>query len=93
MKYGYTGLLAKQNFNKGDIIFEDSFQIIDFNTFPQKFIFDTNLGKFEGDKSIHNSQYFENLHLLFNYDSFTNHSCDPNTICLSIDENDIIRYK
>ena len=31
--------------------------------------------------------------MLFNYDSIINHSCDPNTICLSIDENDITRFK
>ena len=30
-KYGDNGLIAKQNFKKGDVIYEDSFQILDFN--------------------------------------------------------------
>ena len=91
-KYGDNGLIAKQNFKKGDVIYEDYFQIFDFNTLPQKIVFDTNLGKIEIDKSIHTAHYIDNLVLLLNYDSFTNHSCDPNTTSFSTDENDITRY-
>ena len=62
----------QKNFNKVYIILEDSFQIIDFNTIPQKIIFNNNLLIFEGDKNIHSAQYIRKLELQFNYDSFSN---------------------
>ena len=92
-RFGNFGLFAKQNFKKGDIVFENQCPLVDFNSIPHKIIFDTNQGTFEGNKFTHTSHFFDNWVFMYNYDVYTNHSCDPNTSDYVIDKNDPSRYR
>jgi SET domain-containing protein len=87
------GVISKQDFKKGDVIYKNSCLLLDINKIPERIIVETDQGNFELNKFIHASHHFQDMYMLYNFDSYTNHSCDPNTNCVSTDDNDPCPYE
>jgi hypothetical protein len=78
-EFGYHGLFFKKDFKKGDILYLNEGPIVEWDKVPEKIKLITNQGEFEIDKKIHTSPCGRDYLMLYNFDSFTNHSCNPST--------------
>ena len=92
-KISDVGVISNQDFNKGDFIYENSALLLDINKVPQKISLQTDQGVYELDKHLHSSYFDKEKYMFYNFDSFTNHSCDPNTNCIKYDEEDPCKYR
>ena len=59
-----TGLFSKQNFKKGDVIYENNAIFFDIDKIPEKIMLETDQGNFEIDIKLHTSPYFENQYFM-----------------------------
>jgi D-alanine-D-alanine ligase len=82
------GVFANQDFKKGDVLYENTCIIINNDNTPENIILKTEREEYQLNRIVHSVPLIDNLSLLYNFDSFTNHSCDPNTFCTLVDNND-----
>ena len=87
------GLFAKKEFSKGDIVYESTALIINVDEYPNELFLDCDNILYNIDKIIHPVPLINNLSILYGFDSFTNHSCEPNTACKPVEENDPCVYR
>jgi SET domain-containing protein len=87
------GVFAAKDFKKGDVLYENTAIIIDVNEVPEEIILKTERAEYKLHKIVHPVPLKDNLSILYNFDSFFNHHCDPNTFCTLIDENDPTRFR
>ena len=81
------GVFANEDFKKGDIIYKNSAIIVKNDDIPDIFYLQTSEERFILNKNHHLVPYGDNnTSLLYNFDTFSNHSCDPNTIYPLIDK-------
>ena len=92
-KLSEIGVIARQNFKKGETIYENTSYLVKLDNLPETIQLQTDQGIFELNKFIHTSHYHEDQFILYNFDSFTNHSCDPTTNCILLNEDDPLPYK
>ena len=84
-KISNLGVFVNKDFKRGDVIYKNSANIVNNDDIPDIFYLQINEEKFVLNKNDHLVPYDDNTSLLYNFDSFTNHSCDSNTIYPLID--------
>jgi len=81
---GGYGLYSNKEFIKGDILYTGREEELPNGV---SFYVDTNVGQIEVKSLIHAVKHTETTRLFYGFDSFTNHSCEPNTYAKDTDKN------
>ena len=76
------GIFANKDFRKGELIYQNSAILVENDKLPSHFQLITAEKRYTLNKIDHLVPYNDNMSILYNFDSFTNHSCDPNTYCV-----------
>lgn len=81
--YGY-GLFASKSFKAGDILYKEHYKIIEDE--ERTFLLKTDQGAFILSTTTHSVVMGKGKRALYTFDSFINHSCDPNTYSMATPE-------
>ncbi len=78
--YG-LGLFATQPFKAGDVLYKNHYQIV--KDVEKSYLLHTDQGDFPFSTTTHTVSIGNGNRLFYSFESFINHSCDPNTLTLS----------
>ena len=87
--FGELGVFVTKDFKKGDFIYRNKCVIAERNRLPQTIVLETESGNYNLDRDRHTCNYMDKV-MLYTYDSFMNHHCDPNSD--SVSDKDNIEY-
>lgn len=75
---GY-GVYCSKSFKKGEVIYESDLFIAEMKDIPEKIDLITNQGVFEIIKTVNTGPLGSDELIIWTYDGFMNHHCNPNT--------------